>query len=115
MDEQVLVERRRSRDRVKATYPQLFDEITAILVTYDPLGVMSDENSDEYEPETGTILPRLQHATSAAEVERIVQDEFLYWFGMGGAEHDLRGAAHAIWVVWQQWQHRREVTPEERG
>ncbi len=115
---QVLAERRRRRDRVKATYPQLFDEITAILATYDPLGLVSDENSDEYESETGTILPRLEQATSATDVERIVHDEFLDWFGpacaglMVGAEHDLRAAARAIWTAWQ---HQRGITPEERS
>jgi len=117
MDGHDLAERRRRRDRVKATYPQLFDEITAILGTYDPLGIVSDENSDEYESETGTILPRLEQATSATDVERIVHDEFLDWFGeafrtMVGAEHDLRAAARAIWAAWQ---HQRGITPEERS
>jgi hypothetical protein len=44
---------------------------------------------DEYEPEVTTILPRLPQATCAAEVERIIREEFAYWFYDGINNHTL--------------------------
>ena len=55
--EQILEERR----QLKAEYGALFDSITALLFRHDPIGINFEDNVDEYEPETGTILPRLRY------------------------------------------------------
>jgi len=36
---------------------------------------------DEYDPEVSTILPRLREAKAAVDVQRIVHEEFVRWFG----------------------------------
>jgi hypothetical protein len=37
--------------------------------------------ADEYDPEVSTILPRLREARAAVDVQRIVHEEFVRWFG----------------------------------
>ena len=50
--------------RMKRAYGPLFDEVSAILFEADPVrinfGNNFGNNTDEYDPETGTILPRLR-------------------------------------------------------
>lgn len=40
-----------------------------------------NENADEYDPETGTILPRLENCASASDVLSMIHEEFVRWFG----------------------------------
>lgn len=79
--EQILDERR----RLKAEYGKLFDAISALLFRADPIGINFDENLDEYDPETGTILPRLKTCKSADDVLRVVHEEFVRWFDADNA------------------------------
>ena len=46
--------------QAKLLYGPLFDEVSGILFLHDPMGVDFEDNTDEYEPETATILPRLE-------------------------------------------------------
>lgn len=48
---------------------------------HDPMGINFEDNKDEYELETETILPRLKDCHSADEVRRMVHQEFVRWFG----------------------------------
>jgi hypothetical protein len=66
--EQILEERR----QLKAEYGELFSSITALLFQYDPVGVNFEVNPDEYQTETGTILPRLRTCESSDDVQRVV-------------------------------------------
>jgi hypothetical protein len=59
----------------------LYEQVEAILFRYDPAGINFGENTDEYDPEVSTILPRLVRATSHDEVQQIVREEFEHWFG----------------------------------
>jgi hypothetical protein len=45
-----------------------------------PFGINFEDNTDEYEPETDTILPRLKSCRSAEEVRSVVHEEFVRWF-----------------------------------
>ena len=71
----------RERKAVQQKYGASFDDVTALLFRHDPIGINFDENTDEYEPETGTILPRLESCTLEPEAETIVLEEFRRWFG----------------------------------
>jgi hypothetical protein len=52
--------RRWKRKYLKIRYGKLFEEASSILFRHDPIGIAFDnENTDEYEAEVGTILPRL--------------------------------------------------------
>lgn len=54
--EQILEARR----RLRVEYGNLFDSVAALLFRHDPVGINFDENTDEYQPEAETILPRLR-------------------------------------------------------
>ncbi len=97
--DEILQERR----QLRAEYGQLFDSIAALLFRHDPIGINFDENTDEYEPEVGTILPRLHDCRSAADVLRVVHGEFVRWFDSGTAGPQERYAriASEIWELWQ--------------
>jgi hypothetical protein len=68
------------RDAIKREYGTLFVSISAALFEADPVGINFDVNTDEYEPETATIIPRLGSAKSTQDVQAIVYDEFCRWF-----------------------------------
>ena len=53
------------RDALKRQYGKLFAAISEVLFEADPVGINFEINPDEYEPEAGTIIPRLSSAQSA--------------------------------------------------
>ena len=66
----------------KEAYRELYEELVRILYRQDPIGLARlGAPHDEYEPEVGTIIPRLSSAASAEDVTRIVYEEFSRWFG----------------------------------
>jgi hypothetical protein len=94
--------RARVKAHLRATYGSLYDRLIQILYIAD-LAVISYFARDEYEPEVTTILPRLPEATSAAEVERIIREEFAYWFYDGINDDDPERFAWAACTIWQVW------------
>lgn len=104
--EQILEERR----RLKAEYGELFDALSALLFRHDPIGIAFDnENTDEYDPETGTILPRLRNCASSSDVQRVVHEEFVRWFDAGNAGPEERYTliASEIWELYLSRGNRR--------
>ena len=69
-----------NRKALTGVYKQLLGEISAILFRYDPIGINFEDNTDEYDAEAGTILPRLRGDMSAEEATAIVHEEFVRWF-----------------------------------
>ena len=95
---------RSERKRLKAEYRELYQSLTDILASHDPIGLILDgPNTDEYEPEAGTILPRLKEAKSSNDVLQIVYEEFVDWFGddTAGEMTDYSHIAADMWHVWQ--------------
>src|ERR1700722_5328594 len=68
-----------ARRRLKEEYGQLFESVAALLFRHDPVGINFDTNTDEYEPEVGSILPRLRTCNSADEARGVVYEEFVRW------------------------------------
>ena len=100
--EEILEERR----RLKAEYGKLIDAISALLFRADPIGISFDnENQDEYDPEAGTILPRLKNCKSADDVLSVVHEEFVGWFGADTAR-PREGYVQIAEQIWQLWQER---------
>ena len=95
----------RERQRLKAQYRELFDEVAALLFRHDPVGINFKTNTDEYELEAGTILPRLRSCSSPEDVCRVVHEEFVHWFGVDGAPSQGHYAmiAKEIWDCWQSF------------
>ena len=78
-----IVLQRAERKRLKIEYSALFDDLTALLYQLDPVGLNYGINPDEYEPEVGTILPRVMELETASEIASIIREEFEVWFGTG--------------------------------
>lgn len=69
------------RQRLKSLYAGLFEDLSAYLYEYDPMGLNYGVNPDEYEVEVDTILPRVLDAESPAEIALVLREEFDRWFG----------------------------------
>jgi len=94
---------RGARKRLRKKYRGLFDEVSVILFAADPIGINFETNTDEYEPEVGTILPRLSSCSSASDVRKVVHEEFTRWFSPhdAGSETHYQKVAEDIWKAWQ--------------
>ena len=92
------------RQRLRAEFGSLFDEVSGILFELDPIGINFETNTDEYEPEVGTILPRLQTCAAAADVRKVVHEEFVKWFSPAdaGLEANYQEAGDRIWAAWER-------------
>lgn len=86
------------RLQLKRRYRVLLPAITAILFEEDLMGLASaGAPPDEYEPEAGSILPRLGQTTGTSDVQAVVASEFERWFGVPVA---AERAAERIWAAW---------------
>lgn len=95
----------RERAALKQRYGPLFAEVSALLFELDPIGINIGSNTDEYEPEAGTIIPRLRQASTVNDVEALIHEEFCRWFGAEGAgpRDHYRTAAARIWEAWGEY------------
>jgi hypothetical protein len=96
---------REERRRLRAEYGELFDSVAALLFRRDPISIGADAPTDEYEPETGTILPRLRNCHSEEDARQVVYEEFVRWFGSdtAGPEESYREISSEIWRLWCQY------------
>jgi len=99
---------RRERAALRQRYGDLFDVVARILFDADPIDINYETNTDEYEPEVGTILPRLIEASTVEDVSRIVHEEFVHWFGADEADavKNYQSVATRIWGAWQAFNRR---------
>lgn len=89
----------------KAKFVALREAISEALREADPIGLLQGGAPvDEYDPEIGTILPRLRAAASASDAQRIVHEEFAAWFGeeIAGSPEGYEQAALRIWAAVRQ-------------
>jgi hypothetical protein len=99
--EQIHEERRLLREQYKG----LYDGVSALLFRRDPIGINFEDNTDEYEAEVGTILPRLNECHSSLDVLRVVHEEFVRWFdsGTAGPREAYEEIASEVWILWQEF------------
>ena len=72
----------RTNKSAKKEFVELRETIETILRRHDPIGLIGmGAPEDEYDPEVGTILPRLKEATTEDQLKGIVHAEFVRWFG----------------------------------
>lgn len=98
-------------ERLRAEQPGLFAEIHEIITRHDPMGIIFEDSpaaETEYDPEVGTIIPRLSEAHTLDDVRRIVDDEFDRWFGADTSRDPrritcMRGMAGEIWDAWNRF------------
>lgn len=102
----------RERRELRAQYGLLFDSVAALLFKHDPIGIAFDnENIDEYEPEAGTILPRLRNCESSADVLRVTHEEFVRWFDANTAGR-VESYGEIASEIWQLWEKHRLSAPD---
>ena len=91
---------KRRRAELKHRYGLAYRQLSEILFTQDPIGIRFETNTDEYEPEVDTILPRLRTCSDTAEVNRVVHEEFVRWFGTSeaGPSAKYQTIAKKIWA-----------------
>jgi hypothetical protein len=94
---------RKQLPAVKAGFGPLFDEVSAILFHHDPMHVNAGFNTDEYNPEVGTILPRLKDCRSVRDVQKVVYEEVEQWFGIPGEPEKYRQLSREIWSAWRRF------------
>jgi hypothetical protein len=90
------------RRALKAKYARVYGAVSEVLFRHDPVGINFETNTDEYEPEVGTILPRLRTCRSADDVIRVVHEEFTRWFGEAGSISQYKQIGNEIWALWQK-------------
>ncbi|HFB65967.1 MAG TPA: hypothetical protein ENJ60_10560 [Aeromonadales bacterium] len=97
----------KDRTKLKLQYKNLYSDIESILFKHDLMGINYEYNTDEYEPEVDTIIPRLKEAKNIEDVTIIVYEEFLRWFGielMGKKNNEkYKSVATEIWKAWVKY------------
>lgn len=99
---------------LRAQYGSMFDSIAALLFKHDLVGINFEDNTDEYESEARTILPRLRHCQNAEDALRVVHEEFVRWFtaDVAGPQEHYTQIASEIWGLWQGYLQQRDVKLE---
>jgi hypothetical protein len=91
------------QEALQARHGALYTEVSRLLREADPIRLITiGAPDDEYDPEVGTILPRLHEAHSAANVQQIIHEEFVHWFDadIAGPISHYAEVAEKIWGVW---------------
>jgi hypothetical protein len=119
---------REQRAALRSQYGDLYDRAAEIMFRHDPMAITFPtirrglirepdvpqeefdrlkqqienwaDNTDEYEPEVETILPRLHTASSVADVKQIIQEDFLRWHEESCPEPACTAIAEELWAVW---------------
>jgi hypothetical protein len=71
---------RKRREELRRRYGVAYERLSNILFTEDPVRINFEVNTDEYEIEVETILPRLHDCQSADDVAKVVHEELVKWF-----------------------------------
>lgn len=89
---------------IRQQQPEIFKAVSDILFKHDPIGINFETNTDEYDPEAGTVISRLPLANNEVDVLDILHQEFVVWFGVDTAGDRDRyvGIANDIWKLWRE-------------
>ena len=89
---------------IKLQQPELFKSVSDLMFKHDPIEINFETNTDEYDPEAGTVISRLKTANNEDEVLDIIHQEFVVWFGEDTAGNRSRYVrlANEIWDLWRE-------------
>lgn len=92
-----------ARDQVRTKNPELFAAVSKAMFQRDPISINFKTNTDEYDAEAGTVIPRLKSCSSSQEVATVLHEEFVRWFGAETAGPPTRYVelSKDIWGLWQ--------------
>lgn len=97
---------RRDRAALRKEHGPLFDAISAALFRENPMGIGRHAPTNEYDPEVGSILPRLKECRSADDVAVVVQEEMTLWFAGAKQPRPVERYAKVAVEIWQLWSAR---------
>ncbi|MCU7370756.1 hypothetical protein PEC18_07660 [Paucibacter sp. O1-1] len=92
---------RAARSAVQANDPMFFAAVSKAMFERDPIGINFTDNTDEYDAEAGTVIPRLVGCRSTEDVALVLLEEFQAWFGAdtAGDLTTYRDLAADIWLL----------------
>lgn len=95
---------RAARSAVQSRNPRLFAAVAKAMFERNPIGINFTDNTDEYDAEAGTVIPRLAACRSAEDVAQILHEEFRTWFGeeTAGEVSAYRSLGEDIWLLKDQ-------------
>jgi hypothetical protein len=101
---EMLKQQRIAREQTRNENPRLFAAVSDAMLLRDPIGINFGTNTDEYDPEAGTVIPRLKDCSSSEDVTTVLHQEFVSWFGAETAGERIRYAelAKDIWALWKR-------------
>lgn len=99
---QVIRQTQAEREQVRQAHPALFAAVSGAMFRHDPVEINYHFNTDEYDAETGTVLPRLKECASSAELASVLHEEFVRWFGAdtAGPRERYLDLSAEIWALW---------------
>jgi hypothetical protein len=101
-----LSQMRLQRQALRSMHKEVYEEILKILCRHDPIGICHTgrpRREEAYDPEVGTILPRLNKALSVEDVRRIVYEEFSRWFNVAaGEETKYQQISIEVWEAYHR-------------
>ncbi len=93
-------------EKVRSQDPQFFEAVSKAMFDRDPIGINFETNTDEYDSEAGTVIPRLNNCASVDDVVTVLHEEFTKWFeASAGAREKYRELAKDIWDLYKNRSH----------
>ena len=82
-------------------YKEFCEAVSAIIFKHDPMQINFEFNTDEYDPEAETIVPRIETCSNETELSSVLHEEFSHWFGseISGSPNDYHALAQEIWSL----------------
>ena len=99
---QAIQQTQAERERIRQTHPTLFAAVSGAMFHRDPVEINYHFNTDEYDAEAGTVIPRLKDCASAEDVASVLHEEFVRWFGSetAGPRERYLDLSTDIWALW---------------
>jgi hypothetical protein len=99
----------------KRNYARLVEAVSNAIDRADPIGLLAMGcPTDEYAPEVGSIAPRLNVANNADDVQSILYEEFVRWFGEAGPRDSYKTAADDVWNALVEYRRTTTAEPNPR-
>lgn len=91
-------------EQLTVAYRQLHSLVSAVLLEADPAHIGLEAPADEYDSEASTILPRLKECSNAQDVQRVMAEELVDWFGADNVNSgpSLADPAKEVWDLWKR-------------
>ena len=106
------------REGLRQRYGWLYDYALGVLQQAD-LTNIAHVSPIEYEPEVGSILPRINaEARGVKDVANIIREEFVYWFEdifVEDAERRIVWASKEIWEAYRNWLEQQAQASSSRA